>query len=739
MKNLVIKIPRPAWKVICQRPKLAATVALQRYLFSLLLLASNSAFSDNPQAVRELLQRATGHSLGNLVLELSGDPKANDWFQVSSEAGRARIVANSTSGLAYGAYHFLREVGAFSSSWEGSYRAIPEQFPALASYESRSLVAERVYLNVCAYGYSSPWWSWSRWQKEIDWMALHGVNRLIAMEGQEYVWQALWREFGVSEAQLQDYFSGPAFAPWQRMGNIEGHMPPITQAWIQGKKNLQIKILKRLKALGIRPITPAFGGYVPSAFKQLFPKATIYPMQPWSGFAKPSYWLDPKDPLFKKIAKRFIEIYSEVYGDSEYYLSDSFNEMLPPVDETNRHRELAAYGKAIYDSITQVKPDATWVMQGWMFGADKEFWDSASIAAFLKNIPSDKVRIHDIGNDRYAVWEGASAFFNKPWVLGFIHNYGASNPVYGDFRFYDKAFSHALAAKQRGDLRGYGVFPEGLENNSVVYEYLFDVPWSLHQQQSTEQWLQRYTRARYGKTSAALLKTWGKLEQAVYSTRYWQSRWLDGSAGAYLLFKRPQLGFQSFAGHPGDMPLLAEAITDLLNQRQQFSGVNLFTYDLIEWLRHYASVKLDALLQQTISAYQEGKVKQGDALQARITATVKKLNLLLGYQSQNLNNWLSSAHNYADNPKTAQIYLYNARKQITTWGGSSLKDYASKSWQGMYKDFYLPRWQRFFQALRAESRGGQAFDPAAFERDMAAWEEKWAKQTVIPPRKKPER
>ena len=63
-------------------------------------------------------------------------------------------------------------------------------------------------------------------------------------------------------------------------------------------------------------------------------------------------------------------------------------------------------------------------MQGWMFGADKEFWDLPSIEAFLSKVPNDRAMIHDIANDRYDVWEDANAFYGKPWIFGYIHNYG---------------------------------------------------------------------------------------------------------------------------------------------------------------------------------------------------------------------------------------------------------------------------------------------------------------------------
>lgn len=51
-------------------------------------------------------------------------------------------------------------------------------------------------------------------------MACHGYNMPLAFVGQEAVWRDLYLGVGVTEEELQKYFTGPAFLAWQRMGNI---------------------------------------------------------------------------------------------------------------------------------------------------------------------------------------------------------------------------------------------------------------------------------------------------------------------------------------------------------------------------------------------------------------------------------------------------------------------------------------------------------------------------------------
>lgn len=40
---------------------------------------------------------------------------------------------------------------------------------------------------------SLAWWDWKRWEKEIDMMALQGINLPLAFTGQEAIWQKVFQ------------------------------------------------------------------------------------------------------------------------------------------------------------------------------------------------------------------------------------------------------------------------------------------------------------------------------------------------------------------------------------------------------------------------------------------------------------------------------------------------------------------------------------------------------------------
>ena len=92
-------------------------------------------------------------------------------------------------------------------------RPFSRNFP-LANLSLCFSVRFRYYQNVCTFSYSSVWWNWNRWQREIDWMALNGINLPLAFTGQEAIWQRVYHKIGLTQQELDTFFGGPAFLAW---------------------------------------------------------------------------------------------------------------------------------------------------------------------------------------------------------------------------------------------------------------------------------------------------------------------------------------------------------------------------------------------------------------------------------------------------------------------------------------------------------------------------------------------
>ena len=80
----------------------------------------------------------------------------------------------------------------------------------------------RHYFNYCTFNYTASWWDWERWQWEIDFMALNGINMPLALTGQNSVWDRVYRSLGFTDKEMEGFFSGPAYFTWFWMGNLDG-------------------------------------------------------------------------------------------------------------------------------------------------------------------------------------------------------------------------------------------------------------------------------------------------------------------------------------------------------------------------------------------------------------------------------------------------------------------------------------------------------------------------------------
>ena len=119
--------------------------------------------------------------------------------------------------------------------------------------------------------------------------------------------------------------------------------------------------------------------------------------------------------------------------------------------------------------------------------------------------------------------------------------------------------------------------------------------------------------------------------------------------------------------------------------------------------------------------------------------------LLYLSDSLRLDKWLDGAVSCAHTDAEAALYEWNARVQITLWGfeeNSTLYDYAWKEWAGLIKDFYMGRWQRFFDMIRRhpdytdaglpDDRGREAWRADGFYSALADWESAWTHSRVRP-------
>jgi alpha-N-acetylglucosaminidase len=58
-------------------------------------------------------------------------------------------------------------------------------------------------------------------------------------------------------------------------------------------------ILQRERAYGMKPILPAFAGYVPPSFTKVYPRSRVSQLEKWAQGFNGTFFLDPLDDMFQ--------------------------------------------------------------------------------------------------------------------------------------------------------------------------------------------------------------------------------------------------------------------------------------------------------------------------------------------------------------------------------------------------------------------------------------------------------
>ncbi|WP_342645447.1 alpha-N-acetylglucosaminidase [Mucilaginibacter sp. CSA2-8R] len=643
-----------------------------------------------------------------------------DVFEVESNHNKILLRGSNGVSITSALNYYLKTYGHCNISWNGTNLKLPATLPVVPHKIRRTTPYNyRYYLNYCTFNYSMSWWDWDRWQKEIDWMALNGINMPLAVTGQNSIWQRVYKNLGFTNQDLDSFFSGPAYFNWFWMGNLDGWGGPLPQSFFTQHEALQKKILARERSLGMQSVLPAFTGHVPPAFAKRFPEAKLKKTH-WQGFPD-VYILDPSDPMFTTIGQKFIEEEVKTYGTDHLYSADTFNENTPP---TNDSLFLSNVSKKVYQSMAAADAKAKWVMQGWLFLYEAKFWQPRQIKALLNAVPDDRMIILDLFSENKPVWNRTESYYGKTWIWCMLHNFGGNVSMYGRMNTVAHTPAETLKNPLAKNLSGIGLTPEAIEQNPVMYELLLDNVW-----RSTPidlpTWLNDYATRRYGKPNKMAWHAWKTLSQTVYEGAI-ASGGPESIITGRPTFKPTTLWTNTKKAYrPKD---LLPAWDDLIKAAPDLKNSTGFQYDLIDVTRQVMANYADTLQQNFAAAYAKGDYKAFNASAAQFLTVIDDMNTLLSsHPDFLLGKWLSDARKMGNTADEKNLYEKNARNLITLWGdkNSPLHDYACKQWAGMLSSFYKPRWQQFFTYVNQQIKKQQPVDEKVFGEQLKDWEWNW--------------
>ncbi|KAL5722320.1 alpha-N-acetylglucosaminidase [Ranunculus cassubicifolius] len=696
----------------------------------------------------------------------SGNARGKSCFIISNypSFGRRgvpeiRIAGSSGVEISAGLHWYLKKWCGAHISWEKTGGAQLFSVPKpgfLHRVRDGGVLVQRpvpwnYYQNAVSSSYTFAWWDWERWEREIDWMAIQGINLPLAFTGQEAIWQKVFQVFNVSSSELNDFFGGPAFLAWSRMGNLHGWGGPLPQSWFDQQLSLQKKILERMYELGMTPVLPAFSGNVPAALKRIYPSAKITLLGNWFTVKSDTRWcctylLDATDPLFIEIGKTFVEMQLKEYGRSSHiYNCDTFDENTPPVDDPEY---ISSLGTTIFQGMQSGDNDAVWLMQGWLFLYDP-FWRPAQIKALLHSVPIGKLVVLDLFAEVIPLWTTSEQFYGVPYIWCMLHNFAGNIEMYG---VLDAMASGPVEARisENSTMVGVGMSMEGIEQNPVVYDLMSEMTFR-HDKLNVQTWLDKYSMRRYGGSNSLIRDAWSILYHTLYNC----------TDGAYnknrdVIVAFPDVDPYSISlqqislrkstdtyDHPHiwyQTSDVIHALGLLLASGDDLAESNTFRYDVVDVTRQVLAKYANQVFLEIIEKYRFKDLDGVISLGEHFLELVSDMDTLLAcHEGFLLGPWLESSKQLAQTLEQKIQFEWNARTQITMWfdnteeEASLLRDYGNKYWSGLLRDYYGPRAGIYFKHLIQSLVNGVEFDLKEWRREWIKLTNDWQKSVSVFP------
>lgn len=716
-------------------------------LFLLGILLPITAFSavTNPQVVTDMLNRIGGTGTAARFVTIQDETLASggkEVFVITSQDGKPCIKGSNILAITTGVNWYLNHVAHINLTWNRLTTDLTSAtLPVPTTAETHTANGDyRYYLNYCTFSYSMANWTWERWQKEIDWMALHGINMPLQLVGTDVVWKKVLTQLGYTSSEANSFIAGPAFQAWWLMSNLaSGWGGPNPDWWYTRQEKLCKRILAAERAFGMKPVLPGYAGMAPTdlATKKTAWAADVISTGGWCGFSRP-YILNPSSTSFTEMSKIYYDKLTEVMGTSKFYSMDLFHEGSVPSSLNTTDLKNACFSNTVKAMDTNVGDTTKWIIQNWGNNPLKEC---------LNTVPKGRLVVLDLFAEEiphWSSWAGlGGSFGGHETVFCMLHNFGGRIGLHGRFNDTKDGYYKAIAAYP-ATIKGVGTTAEGIETNPVLYDMLYELPWVSSF--NTDDWMKNYAKARYSTDAVDehLYPAWNTLLNTVYScptTQHGTSEpIMTARPGLHLKHVSYWATTSSIYWEPEDLRMvvnnLLEAKTEALKNNPNYQ------YDLVDCSRQTLNDYALTLLAQIDTAADSSRTARFKALSDRMLQLVldqnEQLNTCPDFMVGSWSEGAASIVDEADGvsagaPASDKQWLRNnVRRLISVWGpigaanGGGLRDYANREWGGILKDMHYARWKKFYDAKNAGTSV-----PTATE--YFNLEDAWATSTTVYP------
>lgn len=671
----------------------------------------------SPTTEAGLVQRILGERAQGIEVQKIPEDQGRDVYEIESVGGKVVLRGNNGVSVASALNAYLRDFCNAHVSWNcGDQLKLPQILPSVPKkVRVVSPYSSRFTYNYCTHGYTMAWWGWERWERELDFLAMQGVNMALILQGQEQVWIDALKSIGYSDLEVRTWLCMPSHQPWQYMSNMENHGGVVPKSLVAKRIELGRKIVSRMRDLGIDPVLQGYYGIVPSDFGKRFPDATVHAQGTWhsSGLKRPDM-LDPTDPLFKNLASAFYESQKKHYGASGFYAADPFHE-----GGRTKGIDLPACGNIIYDAMQKASPGSTWVMQSWQGNPKQKMIDA---------LPKDHLLVLDLYCEDGDNWKRRKEFGNTPWLWCTIHNFGGNTGMTGKLRRL--ADGPPAAFKEAKHMKGIGGLMEGSETTPMLWDMFFQNSWRT-EAPDLDTWLKAYTKRRYGADSPKALKSMQIVSRTLYDVKSGGQLPLNTAICAAPSLDPKQRARAYVTTQPQyDTVETGKAFALLLDAAPECSASDAYLYDVVDMGRQVFGDLGTQYHRAICAAWKRHDAKTVKVMSRKMLALIRGLDELSATRKELLLGvWIRDARQWGETPEEKDQCERNARVLLGVWSlPKSHEDYSNRQWAGLLGDYYHHRWSMWTAALQKGIANNWTLDEKAVQKEILTWEQNWIGQ-----------
>lgn len=617
--------------------------------------------------MNRLFERTTPFLSAMLEWEVTDRRDGEEFYEIRPDGEKVLLIGSSRTAVAAAYYRFLTDCCDMDLSPCGNIEVYANDNirPPNETISQRIPYDKRVSMTYETFANDAFCWDFERWERELDYLAMQGVNLLPMPVGHEAVWYYGALDIGINREDAMEFLSNPCYYPLQLAGRLDKVFPLTDTNYLKAQISLGQKILERMRELGIEPILPAFNGHVPQFMKGYFKGAGLFFVTPYGEYPF-TYRVFPDDALFSKVAATLYKKQTEFFGEAQYYFADPFYGVSPRVKSDTL---IPNYGKAILKAMHTHHPNAVWVSHAC------EHTD-----ALLSAVDADSVLILDTDGT-------ADSFGTKPFVSGIRCNFGGHSVLCGNA---DTVFEKKNAV-------GFGIFSEYTLANPLFLNCAFRALTSP--ETDAQDFFIRSAVRRWGSDESCLREA----AKLLYDNCYRHAP--TGDVGS-IPATRPSTELTHTA--PGDTLLLHydnKVLCSVLEKMLASEGdyTDGYAFDVCDITRQMLSNYARRLYVGVIEGY--GK-RDGRLFETSTNAFLRLLSdmdrLLHTRKEFCLQSHLSDAVERAEGNTNQQNFEVAFLASVTMFGPFKKPEFYDrlwKEWADLLGTYYAERWHELFSML----------------------------------------